>query len=140
VTSTETAAPCRRGRAGDSGAASILVLACAGVLAAAAVVVMAIGLTVAARHHLAAVADGASLAAAALVDAGPAAACREAAVVAGHNGATLVRCRVNGPVVTLLVQARLRWPLAWLRPLALNSRAGPAETNMDHPGQAAAPS
>jgi hypothetical protein len=60
--------------------------------------------------------------------------------VAGRNGATLVGCRVIGPVVTLRVQARLRWSLAWLRPLALNSRAGPAETNMDHPGQVAAPS
>lgn len=121
----------------DDGSASVLVLAGAAVLAAFAAVVVLTGMSVAARHHLAAVADASSLAAAAVVDAGPSVACREAAVVARRNGVSLAGCRVAGPVVTLRLSLKPRWPLAWLHPLALNSRAGPAETNMDHPGQAA---
>jgi secretion/DNA translocation related TadE-like protein len=126
--------------AGERGSASILVLACAGVVALAAAAVVEIGLSVAARHHLATVADASSLAAAAVVDAGPTTACHEATVVARRNGAAVMNCRVVGPVVTVQLSLRLSWPLAWLHPLTLNSRAGPAETNMDHPGQAAAAS
>ena len=127
-------------RRSDRGAASILVLACAAVLAAISAVVVLTGLSVAARHHLAAVADASSLAAAAVVDAGPHVACTEAKRVAARNGASVVGCRVTGPIVTLRLTMRLSWPLTWLRPPALNSRAGPAETNTDHPGQAAAAS
>lgn len=122
------------------GAASVLVLAGLAVLAIATAVVVEMGLSIAARHHLAAVADSSSLAAAAVVDAGPRAACVEAAKVARRNRATLTNCRVAGPVVTVRLSMRLGWPLAWLRPLALNSRAGPADTNMDQSGQAAAAS
>jgi len=121
----------------DSGSASVLMLACLAVLAAAAAVVIETGLSIAARHHLAAVADTASLAAAAAVDGGPGSACQQARAVGRRNGATVTNCRVDGPIVTVRLSMRLRWPLSWLRPLALNSRAGPAETNTDHSGQAA---
>lgn len=124
----------------DGGSASILVLAFAAVVGLAGAAAMEIALTVAARHHLAAVADAASLAAAAVVDGGGSAACRQARAVAHRNGAALVNCRATGPVVTVRLSIRLGWPLAWLTPLALNSRAGPAETNTDHPGQPAAAS
>lgn len=124
----------------ELGSASVLVLAGVAVLAAVAAVVVMTGLSVAARHHLAAVADASSLAAAAVVDAGPPVACREARSVARRNGAAVTNCRVTGAVVTVRLSMKLGWPLAWLRPLALNSRAGPAETNTDHPGQAAAAS
>lgn len=124
----------------DGGSATILALACLAALAVATAVVVEIGLSVAARHHLAAVADTTSLAAAAMVDAGPGTACDEARTVARRNGVTVTGCHVTGPVVTVQVSLRLGWPLAWLRPLRLNSRAGPAETNTDHPGQAAAAS
>jgi secretion/DNA translocation related TadE-like protein len=123
------------GRARDAGSATVLVLACWAVLAAATAIVIEAGLSVAARHHLAAVADTASLAAAAVVDAGPDIACAKATSVARHNGATVTNCEVAGPIVTVRLSVHLRWPLAWLRSLALNSRAGPAETNMDHLGQ-----
>ena len=118
----------------------MLVLACVAVLAAAAAVVVETGLSVAARHHLAAIADTASLAAASVVDGGPGGACEQARAVARRNGATLTNCRVAGPVVTVELSMRLHWPLGWLRPLRLNSRAGPAETNTDHSDQAAAAS
>jgi secretion/DNA translocation related TadE-like protein len=131
----------RRARpAGEGGAATILVLACAAVVAAATAAVVETGLSIAARHHLSAVADTAALAAAAVVDAGPRAACAEAVRVARHNGATVTHCRTVGPVVTVQLSLHLGWPLAWLGPIRLNSRAGPAETNMDHPGQVAAAS
>jgi len=118
----------------------VLVLACLAALAAAAAVVVETGLSVAARHHLAAIADTASLAAASVVDGGPGGACEQARAVARRNGATLTNCRAAGPVVTVELSMRLHWPLGWLRPLRLNSRAGPAETNTDHSDQAAAAS
>ena len=124
----------------DAGSATVLVLACWAVLAGASAIVVEGGLSVAARHHLAAVADTASLAGAEVVDAGPGAACQEASSVARHNGATMTNCAVTGPVVTVRLRVSLGWPLAWLRPLTLNSRAGPAETNMDHLWQGAQPS
>lgn len=130
----------RRRPARDTGAASILVLALAALVGVAGAVTVALGLSVAARHHLAAVADAASLAAAAAVLDGPLAACGHARVVAHRNAVVLTDCRVVGPVVTVRVRLSFGWPLAWLTPLALNSRAGPAETNMDHSGQAAAAS
>lgn len=125
---------------GDAGSATIVALACAAALATAAAAVVVTGLAIGARHHLAAVADSASLAAAAVVDGGPRAACGEASRVARRNGATLTGCAVVGPVVTVQLSLRPRWPLAWLGPLRLNSRAGPAETNTDHSGQGAAAS
>ena len=121
----------------DAGSATVLVLACWAIVAGAAAIVVGVGLSVAARHHLAATADTASLAAAATVDSGPDVACAAARSVARHNRTMLTGCRVSGAVVTVRLSMRLGWPLAWSRPLTLNSRAGPAETNMDHPGQAA---
>jgi len=121
----------------DAGSATVLVLACWAVLVGATAIVVGVGLSVAARHHLASAADSASLAAAAVADGGPRVACSTARSVARHDRATLIDCHVDGPVVTVRLSMRLGWPLAWLRPLALNSRAGPAETNTDHPGQGA---
>ena len=130
----------RRASGSDAGSATVLALALAVVVALAGAVAAEVALTVAARHQLAAVADAASLGAAAVVDNGPAAACAEARAVARRNGAVMTNCRAAGPFVTVRLQLRLGWPLGWLRPLALNSRAGPAETNTDHPGQATAAS
>lgn len=118
------------------GSASVLALAALAVLVVATAAVVEAGLSIAARHHLAAVADTSALTAAAVVDAGARAACEAAGAVARRNGSTLVDCLVSGPVVTVRLSLRPSWPLAWLSPLTLNSRAGPAETNTDLSGQA----
>jgi secretion/DNA translocation related TadE-like protein len=124
----------------DRGSASVLVLAMAAVVGLAGGVAAELGLSVAARHHLAAVADAASLAAAAVVVDGAQGACATARSVARRNRVALANCRVTGPVVIVRLRARLGWPLGWLPALTLNSRAGPAETITDHSGQAAAAS
>jgi secretion/DNA translocation related TadE-like protein len=124
-------------RSPDGGSATILALASAAVVLAASALVTATGLATAARHHAAAVADAASLAAAATVDRGATSACERATMVARRNGAVLSGCHVVGPVVTVQVTVRLRGPLRWFGPVRLNSRAGPADTNMDHSGQGA---
>lgn len=129
-----------RDRARDAGSATVLVVACWAVLAGASAIVVEGGLSIAARHRLAAVADTASLAAAEVVDAGPDLACTKARSVARRNGATVVNCQVAGPIVTVRLSVHLGWPLGWLQPLTLNSRAGPAETNMDYLGQGEAAS
>jgi len=130
-----------RRRLGEAdGSATVLVVAVLAVLAVATGLVVETGLSIAARHHLAAVADSAALAAAAAVDAGRSRACGAAAELARRNGATITNCLVAGPVVTVRLSARVGWPLAWLGPLALNSRAGPADTNTDLSGQPEAPS
>ncbi|HET7529592.1 MAG TPA: Rv3654c family TadE-like protein [Mycobacteriales bacterium] len=114
------------GRRGDSGSATVLVLAVCAVLAGTGAVLAGWGLAAVTRERAGLVADAAALAGAAQVTAGPGPACRVAAEVAASNGGRLLDCRVAGAIVT--VQARTSPPpwIAWAGPAVGRARAGPA--------------
>ena len=83
----------------DDGAATVLVLAMAGVLMFVAVGLAAVGGLVTAQRQAQAAADLAALGAAA----DPAAACAGAARIAAANEAALDRCEVEGRDVTVTI-------------------------------------
>ncbi len=93
----------------DRGAGSVLVLVVSAVLVVGTVGVGVVGQVVAARHRVEAAADEAALAAAGAVRVhGPAAACGQAARVAGVQGATLGGCHVDEDgSVKVVVTSRL---------------------------------
>ena len=111
----------------EAGAATILVLIAAGVVATAAGVSVAVGTVVVARHRAALAADAAALAAAARVVAGGEAGCAVAADVARRNGATLLRCTVAGAEVEVVTRVRPPAWLAWTGTARGRARAGPAD-------------
>ena len=122
-----------KGRGGQDGAATILVLAVAGAVLAAGAVVSAVGEAVLLRHRAGTAADAAALAAALRATAGPADACGRAAELARSNGASLVACDVRGAVADVSVSVDAAGWLAWLPPVRLNARGGPAETYREKP-------
>lgn len=117
--------PGRTRRAGDRGAAAVLVLVCAGVLSLAGATTSAVAAVAVARQRAAAVADLAALAAAdaALQGAGPA--CRSARAVAAANGGWLADCRLLGDVARVTGQVRPPGPLGRLGVATATAAAGP---------------
>lgn len=118
--------PGTRGRTrGDRGAATVLVLAMAGVLCFVAVALAGVAGVVRAHRSAQAAADLAALAAAAaLVDGEDG--CGDATAVAEANDAVLTWCAVQGPEVRVAVRvAGPRWPGRRITATA-EARAGPA--------------
>lgn len=90
----------RGGARRDTGAATVVVVAMAGVLMFVMVGLAAVGGLVTAQRRAQAAADLAALAAAAAVEVG---ACAEALRIAAANGGALDRCEVEGTDVRVLV-------------------------------------
>jgi secretion/DNA translocation related TadE-like protein len=113
---------------GDAGAAGVLVLCLAVVLASCGAVLSSLAAVGVARHRAAGVADLAALAAAERALAGPATACAAAARTAEAGAGRLVSCDVTGDVAHVVAEVR---PPGWLGTLGAargQARAGPAET------------
>lgn len=110
----------------DTGSASVLVLALAGVLGLVAAVLVAAAAAAGARSRATSAADLAVVAAASRAAGGQPVACGRAAEVAGRTGARLVRCVLSGPVVEVEVEVPLVGPLSALGPARGRARAGPA--------------
>lgn len=109
----------------DAGSATVLALAVCAVIGLAAAVLAGVGLAAVTRHRATLAADAAALAAAAHVTEGSAASCAVARRVLASDGARLVHCTVDGPVV--VVGGRVsapRW-IAWAGSALGESRAGP---------------
>ena len=123
-------------RRGEHGAGSVLAAAMLGLLVTVTVAVGgAVGII--ATHRIAqAAADLAALAGATALQQGgdP---CRQAAVVADRNRASLTRCEVLGWVVTVVVSADTARLPGGVLDLRARARAGPAvsgETGVSAPG------
>lgn len=110
-------------RGGERGAATVLVVACLGLLLVVALALAEVGAWFATDRRVRAAADLAALAAAADVLTDP---CGRAATVAAANGAELVSCDLAGQevVVTTSISAPSRWGPA--ADLTAQARAGPA--------------
>ena len=110
---------------GERGAATVLVLAMAGLLCFVALAVAGVGGLVRAHRSAQAAADLAALAAAVSASDGGDA-CEHAAVVAEANGAGLVSCSVRGLQARVVVEvAGPRW-VGRRAILTGEARAGPA--------------
>lgn len=124
-------------RTGERGAAAVLVLSLAAVLALLGAVAAALGAVAVARHRAASAADLAALAAAdrALDGVGPA--CAAAARASRAVSATLDSCRIVGDVAEVVVSVRPPGRLGDLGVARARARAGPAEGEPD--GRATSP-
>ena len=114
------------GVARDAGAAGVLVLCLAVVVASLGSVLSSLAAVGVARHRAAGVADLAALAAAERARAGQATACAAAARTAQAGGGRVVSCTVTGEVAHIVTQVR---PPGWLGTLGTTrsqARAGPA--------------
>lgn len=114
----------RSGRA-DAGFVTVAVVGLALVLVAAAGLVATLGAVAVARHRAAAAADLAALAAASHAPDGLPAACAAARRVAEAQGASLERCRLEGPDADVVVAVRPPGRLAALGSARARARAGP---------------
>ena len=111
--------------AGERGAATVLVLALAGVLALVAALSATVGAVAVARHRAASAADLAALAAAdrALTGAAPACAAARRAAAAAH--AVLETCSIDGDVADVVAAVRPAGALGSWGVARSHSRAGP---------------
>lgn len=107
----------------DRGAATVLAVACVGLLLVVALALAEVGAWFAADRRVRAAADLAALAAAASVVTDP---CAQAELVAERNGAELVSCEVVGREVSVVTS--LPAPSRWGPSVDLTgrARAGPA--------------
>jgi secretion/DNA translocation related TadE-like protein len=115
-----------RRHSGERGAAAVLVLALAGVLALLGATGSALAAVAVARQRAATVADLAALAAAQRALDGPAAACTRAAQLAAADDARLLRCTLTGDVAAVVVQVTPPGPIGRLGSATAWARAGPA--------------
>ncbi len=116
----------RRPTTGQSGSATVWVLALAVLQAAASGLVLVVGAASVGRHRAAAAADQAALAAAAALARGDPQPCRAAVRVSDADRAELVACGVRSGGV---VEVAVRLPRVLQRPgtdLVVRARAGPA--------------
>lgn len=111
----------RRPRA-DRGAATILVVAMAGVLMFVTVGLAAVGGLVTAQRRAQAAADLTALAAASVLDR----ACAEAEGIAAANAAVLDGCQVDGEEVRVTVSVRAVSVIGRQVRVSAEARAGPA--------------
>lgn len=112
-------------RPGQTGSATVWVVAAIAVVVTSLFVALAVGQVATARSRAAAAADAAALAGAAATLGGPAAACGQAATLARANGAVLTGCTPNGAVVTVSVSVRPSGLLRSFGGLTAKARAGP---------------
>jgi secretion/DNA translocation related TadE-like protein len=110
----------------DRGAATLLVLALAGLLAVVGALAATVGAVAVARHRAASAADLAALAAADRALQGPVVACQAAARAASAASATLERCRLTGEVADVAVSVRPPGALGSWGMARSHSRAGPS--------------
>lgn len=110
----------------ERGAATVLVVALAGLLCFVAVGLAGAGGLVLAQREAQAAADLAALAGAIAANS-PAAGdpCAEAARIAEGNGARLSRCAESGGTVDVEVEVATRGPLRPLGPVLAPAKAGP---------------
>jgi len=112
-------------RRGDSGAATVLVLGIAALVAATAGVLIAAEEAALTRHRAALSADAAALTAAAQITNGAAVACAAAQQVLADDGSRLVSCRPEAPFVVVRAEVEPpRW-LRWAGTATGVARAGP---------------
>lgn len=107
--------------------ACVLVLSLTAVVVLLAAVLVAVGAVATTRHRAASAADLGALAAAGRTLQGPSAACAVAARVVQAADASLVSCRVSGPVVDLAVVVRPAGVLGRWGEARSRARAGPAD-------------
>ena len=112
--------------AGDAGAASVLVLALASVLALIACVLVALAVAGTSRHRAAVAADLGALAAAGRALQGPAAACALADQIVRAQGGQLTGCWVDGEISEIEVSVRPGGTVGMLGAARGRARAGPA--------------
>lgn len=116
-------------RSDESGAATVVVVAMAGVLMFVVVGLGAAGGLVVAQRRAQAAADLAALAGATAVTAAVTAACAEAGRVAAANHAVVDLCRLDGEVVSVVVSVQgpdLPWASRWSEVrVTAEARAGP---------------
>lgn len=112
-------------RGGERGSATVTVLVAVLVVWACGVLGVTVAQALTVRQQAAAAADLAALAGADAVLAGPAGACAAARRVAAANGAGLAFCEVEGQVVDVLVERRVR-SLGRTVGVHARARAGPA--------------
>lgn len=110
----------------DAGAASVLVLALASVLALIACVLVALAVAGTSRHRAAVAADLGALAAAGRALQGPAAACALADQVVSAQGGQLTGCWVDGEISEIEVSVRPGGTVGMLGTARGRARAGPA--------------
>ena len=113
--------------AGEHGAAAVLVLALAGLLALLGAATSAVAAVGVARQRAAAVADLAALAGAAHALEGEAAACGWARRLAAEDAASLRSCRLQGDVAEVVSEVRPPGPLGRFGTATARARAGPAD-------------
>jgi secretion/DNA translocation related TadE-like protein len=110
---------------GDRGAATVLVLALAGLLTAAGALAAEVGAVAVARHRAESAADLAALAAADRALAGAVAACSAAGRAATAVAAVVESCVVAGDVADVIVAVRPAGALGSWGVARSHSRAGP---------------
>lgn len=113
-------------RAGDRGAASLLLLAIGLVFVAASVAGAAVGAARVGRHEARNAADFGALAGARYAIEGEAAACAQAARLVAANGARIISCEVTGLEIVVRVDVTVTPLPALVRHATAASRAGPA--------------
>ena len=116
------------GRAGDRGAASLLVLAIGLTLVAAGVAGAAVGAARVGRHQARTAADLGALAGAVRVVEGPVRACERAATFAEANDARLVSCYVDGLDLVVRVEVAVEPLPGLVRYAGAAARAGPVSS------------
>jgi secretion/DNA translocation related TadE-like protein len=117
----------------DSGAAAIYILVLVGAMTAAALTSLAAGQALAVRHRAGAAADLAALAAADRVLEGAGPACAHGDSIARANGARLVRCKITGDVVDVLVEISPPG-VPGLPSVRARARAAPTDADPMQPG------
>ena len=116
---------------GDRGAAAVLVLTSAVLLALLGATATALAAVAVARQRAAAVADLAALAAAQHALEGPSIACGWAARIAAADAARLTLCELRGDTAAVMVQVTPPGPLGRLGSATGRARAGPAPVRPD---------
>lgn len=115
---------------GEVGSATVWAAAWMLALMQVALLGLVVGAAVARQHRLDAAADLASLAAAAALRAGGTP-CAAGSRTAGANHARLVRCRVDGRDVVVMVVDRLVLPFGIRLRISSTARAGPREASAE---------
>lgn len=109
-------------RSAEHGSGTILVLVAMGALLAVTAAGLMVAQAVIATHRARVAADLSALAAASALRDGSPSPCARGATVAAHNGASLRSCRLEGPVVEIVVAVAVRW---WPEAATARARAGP---------------
>lgn len=111
--------------AGDRGSASVWILAAGLVIVTFATTIVLAGAAMIARHEAQTAADLGALAGAVDVTLDPSRACAAAAIVVHANGATLLRCRTDGPDIVVTASVGIAFAPSGFGPAIAVARAGP---------------